>query len=447
MSFENYILIFLYSALSGYGLIYFFKYKRVNPVFWFILFQWLMVVGSLYLADLDRASDQFYILLFFIAQIVYIVSAIFFWKQRCFNFSKYYKLFWSKGIEFDHSYSRYYLKFIVGLSIIITVLYYNAVGYNMFLDALLGKVLEDYSSLRLAMYSGENYYAAGYVNQFKNVLLPVGLSVLAGWAWLRNEKFKLYMIVMIGGSFAVIALLGTGQRAFLAYSFAALVFGLSAITKIKLRTLILPFLVIFILFSYMTSMYMAHTIDAADVYKQSVVKSLNRFFLTEQEGSLGAFRYLYTLDTVFFEEWKDQLVGIIPGHKGKGSTLQHDLYYLVHGTDRGTEGYATVAGCYYNGGLPTVIIFYALMAFFHCAAYYRFLKGRKTIFRVFVYAALFFYLSIFVSGGPETMINRGMITLMILLFIRKIRLEYFPKTGQRNPVDDNLPEIKGYKAG
>lgn len=417
MEFLNYILIFLYAALSACGLLYFNRYKRVNPVFWFIIFQSIMAVGTIFVADLGRDSDQLYVILFFVAKLVYLFTAICFWEAS--GIRSRYKQFWLKALEYDSMLSRVNLKIIVMMSVLVVFLYYAAIGYNLFLNILFGIVVDDFSTMRLATYSGDNYYAPGFVNQFKNVLLPVGISILAGWAWFRGGKFKFVMLVVIGGGFTIVALLGTGQRAFLAYSLVALLFGLSAITKLKFKYSVLPIAIVVILFSYMTSVYKSHLIeDGSNIYIGSLSKSIERFMVTEQSGALGAFRYIYTLDTVYFKEWKDQFAGIIPGHKG--STLQHDLFYLVHGTDRGTEGYAVLTGFYYNGGIATIIIGYALLALFHSSMFYRFLNGRKTIFRVFNYAALFFYLSIFVSGGPITMVNNGIVTLLILLFVRKI---------------------------
>src|SRR5690606_35590972 len=60
------------------------------------------------------------------------------------------------------------------ISATITIIYYVLIGYNVVILMLEGSLaFGDYSDLRLASYSGEEYFAPGYVNQFKNVLLPL----------------------------------------------------------------------------------------------------------------------------------------------------------------------------------------------------------------------------------------------------------------------------------
>jgi len=378
-----------------------------------------MAIGSIYLADLNNDSDWFYIQLFFIAKATYLVSAAALWSLR--GDRSVWQRFWGKAIKDDKPYSKFNLVFLVILSVLITAVYYYMVGYNLFYNMVLFFDVDDFSSMRLAMYSGDRYFAAGYVNQFKNVLLPVGISIIAGWYWFGGHRKRFLMTVVVGSIILVFALLGTGQRAFLVYSTGALLFGISALKGLRFRTVALLVSVIFPLFIFTTAFYKVDSlIDAPSVLMGSVEKSLERLFVTEQEGALGAFRYLYDQEIVYFDEWKDQVLGLLPNHSG--SMLQHELSFLVHETTRGTEGYATIAGFYHNGGVITVIICFFLMAVCHSMIYYRFLRGERTILRAFTYGALFFYLSIFASGGPSTLINNGAVTLVFLLLIAKINL-------------------------
>jgi hypothetical protein len=418
MSLTNFIWLAIYTALTCVGLGLFFRYRRVNPIFWFPVFQWLMAAGTISIADFSRSSDRWYVGLFFLAKIAYFTAAAFYWGTACVVCD--FRRFWARPVVDDGRSSKQSLIFIVAASLLITVAYYQAVGGNIFLKLMRGIEIEDYSSTRLAMYSGEDYFAPGYVNQFKNVLLPVGITILGGWAWIRRAWVQLGIVVLVGGAVVSIALLGTGQRAFLMYSYAALLFGVSAVTMLKWRKIWLPTLGVFALFAFVTSFYQASNIeDSGNRYGAIVSKAFDRFFVVEQTGALGAFRHLIERDVVYFREWKDQFVGIVPGVPG--STLQHELFFLVHGTDRGTESYAVLTGFYHNGGMAAVPVCYALMAFAHSALYHRFLRGRRTVYRSMGYAAVFFYLAIFVSGGPVSLIDNGVITLLILLLIRKLR--------------------------
>tara|TARA_Y100001968_G_scaffold51268_1_gene42159 strand:- start:5341 stop:6648 length:1308 start_codon:yes stop_codon:yes gene_type:complete len=417
----NWIIAISYSLVTSLGILYFFNSRRINPIVWFLLFQWLIAFGSILLADLSLESDRYYIFLFFLAKFVYICTAIFIWSNT--RMSKYYDSFWKKNVEIDHFDARINIKIIFLLSIVITIFYYSQVGYNIFLNIILGIAIDDYSTLRLATYSGDEYYAAGYVNQFKNVLLPVTLSIICTWTWLTKRKTSFYLLLIFGSLFCVFALLGTGQRAFLVYSVAALIFGLFALKDLKFRSLVMPLVALFTIFSLMTSLYKVNSIDQEDnILAQSMTKSLERFFYTEQESGVKAFRYFYYEDKVYMKEMMDQVKGIIPGQEG--SSLEHYLFSRRHGTDRGTAAYSTVSGFYYNGGILAVISFYIILAIAHSYIFYRFLRGSRTVARIFIYSALIFYTAKFVSGGILSLVNGGVLTLIILLFLRRINLNY-----------------------
>lgn len=423
MPLTNIVWMGLYTVLTCAGLGLFFRYRRVNPVFWFPVFQWLMAAGTISIADFARPSDRWYVGLFFAAKIAYFCAAFVYWGAM--SIRRDYRRFWAQSVVDDTTSAKLSLTVILGLSLLITAAYYQAVGGNIFLKLVRGVEIDDYSSTRLAMYSGEDYFAPGYVNQFKNVLLPVGITILGGWVWVRRAWGRLAVVVVVGGAVASVALLGTGQRAFLVYSYAALLFGVSAITVLRWRRIWLPTLAVFLIFAFVTSYYQAQSIqDEGNRYAAIVSKAFDRFFVVEQTGALGAFRHLYERDVVYFREWRDQFVGILPGVPG--STLQHDLFFLVHGTTRGTESYAVLAGFYHNGGIAAVPIGYALMGVAHAALYHRFLRGRRTVYRSIGYAAAFLYLSIFVSGGPVALLDNGVVTLLILLVIRKLRYPGVP---------------------
>ncbi len=427
----NIVILLAYTLATFAGLRLFWRYKRVNPVFWFIGFQWLMATGTFALADFTQRADRFYAFLFFVALGSYVATAWYFWTV--FGMGRVCRQFWNKPIKLDTPPAHWGAWAVLIVSVLVTTAYYRAVGGNILLNLLSGTKIDDYSSARLATYSGDTYFAPGYVNQFKNVLLPLTVSIVAGWAWLRRSRLALYTVVVLGGGGATLALLGTGQRAYLMFAYAALLFGVSSVKSLKLRSIAIPSLGVFVLFAFLTSFYQARNLENADnPITALVLKSFERFFVVEQTGALGAFRYLYTQESVYFSEWADQIRGVIPGMHG--STLQHDLFALVHGTDRGTEAYAILAGFYYNGGVVAVPACFGLLAVAHGLLYRRFLLGKRTIYRSFTYAALFLYLSIFVSGGLDTLINNGVLTFILFLLVKKaMQLVASPRTSSPAP--------------
>lgn len=415
----NWVLTLGYTVLTIIGIYFFRNYKRLNPIVWFSIFQWLIASGSILLVDLNIESHRFYVLLFFIAYLTYISSALFLWHHS--KISLKYSEFWRKEVNIDTFDIKFIVISIFLLSVGVTIFYYTKVGYNVFLNIILGVTIEDYATLRLQTYSGDDYFAPGYVNQFKNVLLPVTLSIICAWNFLEKKKKTFYIYLIFGSMFCVVALLGTGQRAFFAYSVVALFFGIVAFKDLKWRSIVVPSILLFSLFTLMSSFYKFDAMDQNEnIILESTSQSLERFFYTEQEGALKSFEYLYSQDKAYMTETLQQIRGMIPGQKG--SFLEHYLFSLRHGTTRGTETYATAAGFYYNGGLSAVILFFLFLAFFHFYIFYSFLGGERTVTRIFIYAAIIFYTSKIVSGGILTVINSGVLTLAILLLLTKIKL-------------------------
>jgi oligosaccharide repeat unit polymerase len=396
---------------------------RSNPVYWFLVFQWLMGVGVMLLMDINLAADVFLVSAYFLSSMSFFIGALFYLSMT--PISKDYKAFFSNVIDIDKSLNIKKVWLIFLVSIAITFFYYMAIGSNIFLNVALGLAVEDFSTSRLAAYSSDTYFAPGYANQFKNILLPMSTSILATYYFHLNKKLS-FRLILIFALFALpLALLGTGQRAFLAYSFAAYIFGLMCLNNLSIRNLLFPLIITFALFVFMTFLYKSDQINPGDnIVLTSIVKTLERFIYTEQEEVMVTFRHLFQRDTVYYYEWFDQLRGLLPGHSG--SYLQHELFAERHGTDRGTAAVSTVASLIHNGSIISVPVFYFILGYLYFWIYHRFLKGRRSIVRVFGYCALFFYLSIFVSGGPSSLINNGAVTIIFFIFIRKINIR-FPK--------------------
>ena len=154
--------------------------------------------------------------------------------------------------------------------------------------------------------------------------------------------------------------MGTGQRSFIVYTFLAFLFSVSYIQKIKLKSLFIPGFLIFIVFG-ITSYYLGRTDDFS--FFGIITEIVNRVFFIEQYDSLIAFRYIYDFPTSFGMDWFQSLKGILPGVKG--SDLQHKVFELIHGTDRGTAAISTIASIYYNFSIIGVAFFAVIISFFY----------------------------------------------------------------------------------
>ena len=408
------LLMVLFTGLTGLGLLWLWPIQRANPCFWFLVLQWIIGVGSIWLIDLSLTSDIVYVSLYFFSVVGFLAGALV--ASRSFDVESANRRFFAQPVQPDAVETRLFVLAIVLLSVIVTVLYYQAVGYNVLLNLVLQEAIEDVTSARLASYSGDRYFAPGYVNQFKNVMLPLGVSILAVGAWQAQRRFLLRIVLFVGIPFVIFALLGTGQRGFFVYAFLAFLFGASLIFRVRMQILVITAFVIATLFGLMSFVF--GRIDELTVFSlaEGVIR---RVFYNDQIGGVLGFRYVYNLDIAWFSQWADGFLGILPTHKG--SDFDHYMHYLVHGSARGTFTPSTVTSVYHNGGYLGTACVYLCMGWVYYYLYYRFLNGPRTIFRCFTYGALFFHLSFFVAGAPVSLVNKGVVTLLLMLLIGRIR--------------------------
>jgi oligosaccharide repeat unit polymerase len=411
----NIIVILLYSIISIFGVVGIWKFRKANPILWFIMIQWLLAVGTFILIDLEIVSHVIYVLSYFLSTIFFIFGVAIYWNYSTIKTA--YKIFWNKNISIDRVSVRITVKVIAIISIIITILYYNATGINFFISIVTGNIIEDYTTSRLATYSGDKYYFPGYVNQFKNVMLPLCFSVLLAWAWYSKSKIKSWSLFFFGFPFLLYALLGTGQRAFLVYAYFASFLGISILTKIPKKIKYFIGLIALSIFSVFTFYYKSLDLSSPSIYYSVFIEIFKRIFFYQQEGGLIGFNYIYNLEITWFKEWFQGLVGILPGIQG--SDIDHRIHAIMYGSHRGTVPLSFVGSSYHNGGILNVISISFIVGWVYSLIYHRLLCGSRYISRCFLYGALFFYLSILPLGSPISMINNGVVTLLILLFLRK----------------------------
>ncbi len=412
---ENIILVIIYT-LFIIALSFFFKgIKRVNPAYWYLYFHWLVGVGTILLADLSLKTDRFYIQLFFISIVCFTLGAILFMKAS--KIKKHYKLFWNKPVLYDRLRNRNRIILLVSFSIFIVLVYYYFVGYNLFFSILLGRTVDDFSTMRLAAYAGDRYLAPGYVNQFKNVLLPLGFTILFVMMKERNSKY-FYPFVAFGIFIIMYSTLGTGQRAYFVYSFIAFIFGLYTVKNVKTKALFIGLAPVLFIFMIM-SIFNQRT-DGISL-NHIVAELAYRAFVSNQIGGLTGFRYVYEMDIVWFSEWFQDIKGILPGVKG--SDLPNRIHALLFGGSlRGTSPLTFVGSVYHNGGVVGIILVYSIKGALYMSLFNRFLKGKRTIMRSMTYGAIFFYLALFVNGTITTLLNNGFLALVGFLLIRKTKI-------------------------
>lgn len=268
------------------------------------------------------------------------------------------------------------------------------------------------------MYAGDIYAGAGYFNQFKNFLLPLTSALVAYYLYCRNAlvgKIATVFLIVL----CLLAVAGTGQRTYLVFSSLATLVGFALIrlgskSILGVRTIV-GIVLVFVVFAMMTALYKGteHT------FVDSAVLSLERIFYSQQWAGLVAFQMIYERPIVWFAEWRDSLMGLLPGHRG--SILANEIHDYMFQSFRGTSPPTLVGSAYHNGGMWLVGVFFALLGIIYAALYERFLDGIKSPARCLAYGALFFYLMTFFVGPIRYPLDNGVGAFGLFLILRKIR--------------------------
>ncbi len=413
------LLILANVLITGVTLFSLRNYRAGSPMFWFPVILCLMAVGTFLIMDISQTADRTYTAMMFLALLVFSVSSMM--ATNVMGLAKSYAAHCAKPMTPASPEQKLVAVLIFTLSVAITILYYRAVGYNVFALMLTGDLTEDYSDLRLNAYGEGDYFAPGYVNQFKNVLLPI--TAVSCALWLRASRHKGLFYAFSAGAAVIIifALLGTGQRGYLIYTALSLVFGFFLLnigqpSRIKASYLAAAGFPVLLLFGFMTGAYTG----AADEGGGAILsKMVDRFTSIQQESGLFGFRYIFPFPTAWFTEWWQNVVGILPS--SEGSTLAHEVHEVYYGSFRGTAPLSSTGSAYYNGGVFGVVLLFAIMGWSYTYLYKRYLDGPRTELRAIAYGFIFFYLSMYVSDAPTILIDNGVLAAMILLLITKIR--------------------------
>lgn len=427
----NFFITVIYTLFSLALLKVFHSTKRGNPVYWFVVFQWVMAVGSFQVLDLNNDADVLYMVLYFAALLSFAAGALLMVVNTSYRHS--YHTFFERPFEPPAQITRHIVVGMALFSTLVTLGYYQIVGYNLFIETLVGADIVDFKSARLATYSGEDYYAPGFVNQFKNTLLIVCWMTILTWMFMERQITRVRILSVPILFLFLYALMGTGQRAPMVYAFLAVIFGISLITKVEIKRAMVAFFGLSMLFGFFS--VLNERVDSFSI-TSSFEAFASRVFINDQQEGLFAFREIVRQDSAWFTEWLDGFAGLSPW--SKGSTLTHEIYMLIHGTDRGTAGVTTVGSAYHNGGFLNVVAFYFLMGVGYMALFRRFLSGPKNILRCYTYGFIFFIFAIYIAGPPVVLFNKGLLALILMLFLAKLR------THQRQPQAPMVSARSGY---
>ena len=410
----------------GYALFISKRDLFANPVFFFTGFQLIGFLGTIPLLDLTQEVDIVYyyvyvvgllsmLLGFVIGDVIFPVkrSRIIAWHRD----STYVKM----GFVYD--------KLVFGLvffSVLVSVLYFIAVGYNVFLLGIInmasgGGVVEDVSRLRMASYNSDitgNYYYPGYVNQFKDTLLPIALFYL--WTKkgiIKKKSLFLTVLLLVLSIASLILILGTGQRG--AFVLAGLQGGafMMVVAAAKKRKKILLWGSAFVMsFMILSTFMIGRTESGAFNLGESLDAIWWRIAGANQFGAVIGFReVIYLESTQWGREMWQSIVGLLPGVRG--SMLSNRIAKKIWG-GYGTAPPSNWGAIYYNFSWFGMVLFPVLFSIFLKYLYYRLYSERKELFRVLIYVCSFVIIGTWIAGNSVNYyFNVGLFALFFLRFL------------------------------
>ncbi len=395
------------------------RISSFNPVWYFSVINWLMIVGSLALLDLERSEDVRHAWVLIVSSVVYSVSATVTLRVHG-GIEARSRDFWTQPTHPMSALSRSRLRVLLLVSGAVSVVYFFLIGYNVFLvgisDAITGNE-SDFTTLRLQSYAGDRYFAPGYVNQFKNAIFPLSVALLwhdrrtakqgQGWRWILP-------IV------AMIFLVGAGQRgAFVLSILMVLLFAQGYYRRKRtVRQVIVPVSLAFTVFSLL-SFLQGRFAEGTSVLGSAFGSAWDRAFHSNQSSSVAGFRIVSELPIVNGREWLDAGLGLLPGHSG--SDLSSIVYQELFGGTRGTSPVSVWGSFWHNGGWYGVIVGAVLLGWVHGAVYRRLLSGQREPVRLMAYAATVVLLSTWVAGSFTYVLNNGLLGIGILVLVLKER--------------------------
>lgn len=412
----------------------------------FVLSQWVMAAGTLSIVDLDAPLGKLAAAISTVPFVIYVATSALLATQGRRN------VVFHADLEIEPIEARRHpaLVALFLLSLLITIAYFMAVGYNVLALGLRGLATgtsNDYTTLRVESYASSRYLFPGYVNQFKNSILPALALVFIHSAFALKHPWRRAISAFLGVCL-IFALLGTGQRgAFVIFGFTLMVF-LRHVDRPKFRRraliaglALVPFLaVVTLLLGRSTTSIEG---EAGPFGKTMVVfRELGkRFFYDNQFSGYAALQYLETQPTQWGREWGQAVAGLLPSNQG--SPLARDVFSFLYGSDRGTAPISMWGSVYYNWEWIGLLLFPVLLAIvFDKLTRLQHSKARVNTLELVSTAGFAAVAGNWIAGGPEQLLNAGAVTYLILWVIgrRIARHATYSQEQQRELSEDFDPQ-------
>ncbi|TDC40221.1 oligosaccharide repeat unit polymerase [Micromonospora sp. 15K316] len=417
-------MILLFLPVLGLAVVHYLvairRYGILSPDGLFVVCQLLMLYGTLRLINPASDTEVFYGQLMAAAIALYIGASLV-------------TYLWVKHSEAASAkprvtYSAYRVSLVrptptilavVVISIVVTAAYFTAVGYSAFIEGLRGQLNglpADIATLRLESYAGNAYFFPGYVNQFKNVILPSLALVLVVWSFSRGGLLARVASIALS-AVALLALMATGQRgALVLFLLTVMVYTFLHNRRRLPRAALLVPVVIGLPLMLLSTYVLARSAGSTESPIRAAMNDLfARFINDNQVSGLAAFNYTSGSPVRNGGEWLDGLAGVLPGNRG--STLSAEVFYTMYGSTRGTSPPSLWGSIHYNVDTMGLILIAALLGVLLQLLTQRTMRAASyNSLELVGFSGVTVVLGTWMAGGLETPLNVGLVAYLGLWY-------------------------------
>lgn len=423
------------------------KWGHLSPIALFSFLQMLMALGSFILIDPTRLSERLYGYLLLYCMLVFMgVSALVLSANNRRVVAAQRKPYTSPlGWAFWGA---------LFISIFVVVGYFTAIGYSAFIVGIRAAFAGEgvnIAQIRVASYGGSKYFFPGYVNQFKNILLPA-LVVIMITRWADKGLLRARIVpVAVFSAIALLGLIGTGQRGAFIIFMAIVVAYIARMDRYHSRSRI----VLLGMFAAGVVILSTIALGRQDVASASGLSSkistavpqfISRVLTGNAGSAVTGFAYIYENKVVQNgQDWLQAFLGVLPGDQFRGSTIENEIFAYRFGSMAGNSPPSLWGSIYYNFGWIGITIAPWIIAVLICTVTIatKSFHPRSSVQALGI-SGVSAVTGFWVAGSPMFLLNNGILVYLLLWAIGS-RLD---SEGEKTKVSNSdLLQDGSYRVG
>lgn len=410
-----YILIFFYIIINVVFDIFEFAKRYISAGLLVSLSQLLMFIGVAKLADFKNEADILLLELYFLGYLCFAFFYLILVHKYSFSNISYNVNY---GIDL---YQKRMLYCLIVFSTCISVVFFVLSGVNI-IQTILGTIIHDSVVNISEMRKSINFTKGnGIVYQLRNFILPLSVLYLMIF---ENGKRRYVGVFFL--PFAIVFLIGSGQRAGLVYLMLIIIISvlfsikiskkqiqnISSRRNVKKRKRRIYFIVgtLIIIFVALT------VLNGRNQVSGSLVKAIqDRFINDNQFCAILGFRYIYDQRITYGADWINMFIDLFRGNRyiPVASLIHAQLY----GSIQGTSPPCIWGSAYYNFGYLGIIIISLFLAIVSKELYAHLCKRNNNGLRLLLFIGMFVLLATWIADSPIMLLNGGFLTIVAMYII------------------------------